>query len=292
MSSKIKLLTQCGHFTPDRSFVSETVYEVIMGSTAYGVAKDSSDIDIYAVCIPPKHIVFPHLAGNLIGFGPQPETFNEYQKHRMVMGDSEYDAVVYSIIKYFALCADNNPNMIDSLFVPDNCIIHQTDAGKHMRDSRLLFLSKRCYDKMRGFAFSEFKKIERGYNQVKGGKREAIVKEFGYDTKSSYHVMRLLLQAEYILNVGDLDLQQCKEQLKFVREGGYTKKEFTNWFHNKENDLSTVHANSKLQDIVDYNLLKILLKECLEIHFGTLADAHFENSKAIAILQQIKQLID
>lgn len=40
-----------------------------MGSIAYGVFADQSDRDIYGFCILPKEDVFPHLAGEIPGFG-------------------------------------------------------------------------------------------------------------------------------------------------------------------------------------------------------------------------------
>ena len=33
-------------------------YEVVMGSLAYGVSNDNSDMDIYGFSIPPKEIIF------------------------------------------------------------------------------------------------------------------------------------------------------------------------------------------------------------------------------------------
>ena len=36
-------------------FVPETIqYEVVMGSVAHGVSGDSSDMDIYGYCVPPR----------------------------------------------------------------------------------------------------------------------------------------------------------------------------------------------------------------------------------------------
>lgn len=43
-------------------------YEVIMGSMAYGVNTNSSDMDIYGFCIPPRDYIFPHLRGEISGF--------------------------------------------------------------------------------------------------------------------------------------------------------------------------------------------------------------------------------
>jgi len=33
-------------------------YEVVMGSLAYGVSNDNSDMDVYGFSIPPKEIIF------------------------------------------------------------------------------------------------------------------------------------------------------------------------------------------------------------------------------------------
>ena len=35
-------------------------YETIMGSVAYGVSSDTSDVDIYGWAVPPRDDVFPH----------------------------------------------------------------------------------------------------------------------------------------------------------------------------------------------------------------------------------------
>lgn len=32
-------------------------YETMMGSVAYGVSSDSSDMDVYGICVPPKDVV-------------------------------------------------------------------------------------------------------------------------------------------------------------------------------------------------------------------------------------------
>jgi predicted nucleotidyltransferase len=262
-----------------------------MGSSAYGVSNKTSDVDVYGVCVPEKTIVFPHLTGYISGFGPAPETFDVYQKHHIELNKNEYDINIYSIIKYFQLCTENNPNMIDSLFVPTRCILHMDDVGDHMRLNRHLFLSKRIFDKMRGYAFSEFKKLERGYDPEVNAKRAATVEEFGYDVKSGYHVVRLMLEAEMVLNEGDLDLEYHREQLKFVRRGGYTLEELKGWFLHKEKELTTAHTNSTLPLKADFACIRILLLECLEMHFGTLEYAREENAVAAETLEKIKKLL-
>ena len=290
MSSIVTKLIKHGLFNPPESFVGETVYEVIMGSMAYGVAKNNSDVDVYAVCVPSKDIVFPYASDNIVGFGPPPPNFEVYQKHHMELHDIEYDANVYSIIKFFNLCAENNPNMIDSLFVPTRCIVYKNDVGDHFWTNRRLFLSKRIFDKMRGYAFSELKRVKNNTG-VANEKRAALVEKFGYNTKSAYHVVRLMLEAEMVLEEGDLDLERHREQLKFVREGGYTLPELEEWFKNKEMTLAVSHANSTMPITADYGLLKSLLLECLEMHYGTLDNPIFDHVASDVMLDKIRAIL-
>jgi hypothetical protein len=66
-------------------FLKDNVhYEVLMGSVAYGVSTDTSDMDIYGFCIPPKHIIFPHLTGVIKGFGNQGPNFEQWQQHSII----------------------------------------------------------------------------------------------------------------------------------------------------------------------------------------------------------------
>ncbi len=140
-------------------------YEVIMGSTAYGVSDDMSDIDIYGFTIPPKHILFPYSTDNIIGFGKAPENFKQFQQHHIIdkSRDKEYDICIYNIVKFFNLCFENNPNMVDALFVPTRCVLYSTKIGEHVRNYRKLFLSKRVWHKFKGYAFSQLHKMKNKY---------------------------------------------------------------------------------------------------------------------------------
>jgi hypothetical protein len=138
--------------------------EIIGGSLSYGVSGDSSDMDVVSVCIPSKEEVFPHLNGRVPGFGPQIQPFQNWQRHHIKTEENtpqfkEYDLTSYSITEFFRLAADNNPNIIDALFVPDRCVVHKTDIGAVMRDNRRLFLHKGSYQKFKGYAYSSLKKI-------------------------------------------------------------------------------------------------------------------------------------
>lgn len=140
-------------------------YECIMGSTAYGVSNNMSDVDVYGFSIPPKHILFPYSFGNIVGFGNKPENFEQFQKHHIKdeQGNKEYDVTIYNIVKYFQLCMENNPNMVDSLFVPTRCVLHCTSVGNHVRENRKEFISKKVWHSFKGYAFAQLGKMNNKY---------------------------------------------------------------------------------------------------------------------------------
>jgi len=240
-----------------------------MGSQAYGVSVDDSDLDVYGFCIPPKDIVFPHLGGVIFGFGNQGERFEQYQEHHVNDPNKKvsYDLTIFSIVKYFRLCMENNPNMIDSLFTPRNCVIHSTTISEMVREKRRMFLHKGCWHKFKGYAYAQMSKIRNKVN-ASNEKRAASIAEHGYDLKFAYHIVRLLNEVEQILVEGDLDLQRNREQLKDIRRGEWTIEQVERYFEEKERALEATYAASSLPHSPDEDAIKRLLMNCLEEHYG------------------------
>lgn len=158
----LQKLEKAGVIHPPRWLSDNTHYLTMMGSVAYGVSSDASDMDVYGFCMPPKDMVFPHLAGEIIGFGRQVQRFDQWSEHHVkdVGANKEYDFAVYSIVKFFQLVMENNPNMIDSLFTPRRCIIHSTHIAELVRENRKMFLHKGSWHKFKGYAYSNFNKYK------------------------------------------------------------------------------------------------------------------------------------
>lgn len=271
----LNTLETAGVIHPPRWLVANTAYLTIMGSQAYGVSTDSSDMDVYGFTIPPKDVLFPHLAGILPGFGDQGERFEQWSEHHIKhpsAPDKEYDFAVYSIVKYFQLCAENNPNMIDSLFTHRTCVLHSTRLAEMMRERRKEFLHRGAWFKFKGYAYSQMAKIKSKVNAT-NEKRAAQIAEFGYDLKFAYHTVRLLNEIEQIIVEGDLDLQRNREQLKSIRRGDWTLPELEEYVTMKERSLEAMYAASTLPNVPDWGNLKELLLNCLEQHYGNLSTA-------------------
>lgn len=164
----IKKLAKQGVIHPPRWLPDNTMYLCEMGSVAYGVSGETSDIDVHGFCIPPRHIVFPHLDGVIPGFGTQPETFNQWQQHHVKQPGTgrEYDFAIYSIVSFFHNCMKNNPHALDALFAPRRCILHMTELAAHLRTNRRMFLHKGAIAKLRGYANSQVSKLKNGVNAL------------------------------------------------------------------------------------------------------------------------------
>jgi predicted nucleotidyltransferase len=282
---------------PPKWLPNSVAYETIMGSVAYGVSSDTSDMDIYGFCIPPKDMIFPHLAGEIPGFGTQIHRFEVYQQHHIADTDAlggsgrQYDLTLFSIVKYFQLALENNPNIIDSLFTPPTCVLHSTAVGEMVRERRRMFLHKGVWHKFKGYAFSQMHKMEIKTPQP-GSKRAADVEKFGFDAKFAYHIVRLLDEVEQILTTGDVDLQRDRERLKAIRRGDWTADQVREFFVRKERELETAYAESKLPHKLDEHAIKALLLECLEAHFGSLKEAVVVPTQERELLTQIKTLCE
>ena len=167
-------LTDRGLIKPPRWLPGNVQYETIMGSVAYGVSSDTSDVDVYGWAIPPKDDLFPHLRGEVPGFGTPRPRFEQYEEHHVQDYDAlagrgrTYDLTIYGIVKFFNLAMENNPNIIDSLFTPVNCVLHSTRVGNLVREHRRLFLHKGAWPKFKGYAYSQLHKLT---NKAPQGKR-------------------------------------------------------------------------------------------------------------------------
>jgi predicted nucleotidyltransferase len=239
-------------------------YETVMGSVAYGVSADSSDVDVYGVCLPPKEVVFPHLAGEIFGFGAQVKRFDQWQEHHVAALDKTWDFQVFSIVKFFQLAMENVPNVIDAVFSPRRCVLSSTAIGDYIREHRRDFLHKGAWHKFKGYAYSQLSK-------VRTSKRTELIEKHGYDVKLAYHVVRLLLEAEQILVSRDLDIERDREQLQAIRRGEWTLVQLQTWAQDKEKALDAVYETSAVPYGPDERVLRAHLMHCLEAHYGDLS---------------------
>jgi uncharacterized protein len=118
------------------------IFLTLSGSHAYGTNIEGSDEDYRGVCTLPETVVY--------GFN---ENFDQLESH----GDP--DLTIFSIKKFAHLACQNNPNVLEFLFVDESSILYRTPAWDRLRDIRHMFLSKRLAQTFAGYAKAQLHKI-------------------------------------------------------------------------------------------------------------------------------------
>lgn len=113
------------------------LFECISGSRAYGLSSPESDTDIRGVFILPK------------------DQFYAFDYVGQINNDSN-DIVYYELRKFMELCASNNPNILELLNTPEECVLYKHPLFNQIDSS--LFLSKKCKETFANYAFTQIKK--------------------------------------------------------------------------------------------------------------------------------------
>jgi len=185
MTSVVQRLTEAGIAEPPPWLPPLVQYEVINGSIAYGVSTDDSDFDVYGFCIPHLDVIFPHLRGEILGFGNQLKRFNMYQQHHLMDHSArggkgrEYDISIYNIVSFFQLCMKGNPNMVNTLFAAQEHVIHGTRIAQYVRENRKLFLHKGCWHGYKGYSYAQMKKMKHSKNSEAASELRDFEKDHG-----------------------------------------------------------------------------------------------------------------
>jgi predicted nucleotidyltransferase len=117
------------------------------------------------------------------------------------------DAVYYELRKFVQLLLQGNPNVLSTLWLPDNLIIRSSSEWESLLDIRSAFVGKHVFNAFFGYAQAQLKKMfatEGMFAGYMGDKRKQLVKQFGYDTKNASHLIRLLRQGIEFIETGNL----------------------------------------------------------------------------------------
>lgn len=126
-----------------KKFVTEElIFMTLAGSHMYGTNVEGSDIDKRGVCVPPKKVVY--------GFA---RNFNQQEFE----GE---DTTVFALQKFMKLAADCNPNIVELLFAPEDCIEQIHPTWEKLLEKRDLFLTAKAYYTFTGYAHSQLKRIK------------------------------------------------------------------------------------------------------------------------------------
>lgn len=199
------------------------IYRCVVGSRAYGLDREASDVDRRGVYLPPAELEW-----SLYGVPEQIE-------------DPATDQVYWELRKFLALALKANPNILECLYTP---LVEQAgELAEELRAMRGAFLSRLVYQSYGGYVFSQFKKLEQDL-RARGTIR----------WKHAMHLIRLLLAGITALREGyvPVDVGERREALLAIRDGHVAWDEVNAWRLALHKELDAAYAATALPERPDY----------------------------------------
>ena len=209
--------------TLDTLLDQHLVFRCLIGSQAYGLARESSDEDRRGIYQAPASMLWS-LQG-APDFLERPETEEAYWE-----------------LKHFVVLAlKANPNTLECLYSP--IIEHVAGAGHELLAIRDAFLSKLTYQTYNGYVLSQFRKIEidlRNHGEPKW--------------KHVMHLIRLLLAGISVLRTGTVavDVGDHRDRLLAIRDNEVPWEQIDAWRLELQRELDEAYATTSLPDLPDH----------------------------------------
>lgn len=221
-------------FLADNADLSQTIYLTLSGSYAYGTNQEGSDIDLRGVLV--EHPRY------LYGLG----TFEQFE-------DRGTDTVIFGLKKYITLCVNANPNALELLGTPEDCIVQLTPAGKLLRESTALFFSRRAIGSFGHYASAQLRRLSNAlcHDRFSPAEQEGHLAQVFQEQMEHFHRTYQDREEDSL----KIYLSQDPEpQLLFdVSLKGYPLRDFAGIYGEIQNILKTYgkmnHRNRKKDDV-------------------------------------------
>lgn len=200
------------------------IYRCVVGSRAYGLDTEESDVDRRGVYVAPAELQW-----SLFG---APEQFE----------DNAAQACYWELQKFLIMALKANPNILECLYSP--LVEKATPLGQELLSIREAFLSRMIFQTFNGYAMSQFKKIEqdiRNHGEVRW--------------KHAMHLLRLLLTGAATLREGRVPVrvEAHREKLLAVKRGEVPWSDVDAWRMELHRDFEQALAATKLPERPDYD---------------------------------------
>ena len=133
------------------------IFETIAGSHAYGTSTPESDVDIRGVFVQPLEDVLKY------GFVEQ-------------VSDETNDVTFYELGRFIDLLIANNPNIIELLASPEDCIKFVHPLFEKLQNHKNKFLTKKVRWTFAGYAIDQIQKA-RGLNKKMNWEEQEMVRK-------------------------------------------------------------------------------------------------------------------
>ncbi|AWN21993.1 nucleotidyltransferase [Deinococcus irradiatisoli] len=203
---------------------------VVVGSRAFGLDTDTSDIDRRGFYLPTAEQHW-----SLWGVPEQLE-------------NDETQEVYWELQKFLTLALKANPNVLEVLSSP--LVEHATPLAQELLDMNSAFLSTLVYQTYNGYVLSQFKRLEadlRNHGEIRW--------------KHAMHLLRLLLSGIAVLEKGEVlvHVGEHRETLLAVKRGELAWDELNRWRLALHRQFDDAVAHSRLPDRPDYGRVNAYL---------------------------------
>lgn len=199
------------------------IFRCVIGSRAYGLDDERSDIDRRGIYLPPADLHW-----SLYGVPEQLE-------------NDATQEVYWELQKFVVLALKANPNVLECLYSP--IVETATPLAQEMLDMKEIFLSKIVFQTYSGYVASQFKKMQtdiRNQGQVKW--------------KHVMHLIRLLLSGVNVLREGFVAVAvgEHRDRLLAIKSGETDWDEVDAWRLELHQEFESAFEQTKLPERPNY----------------------------------------
>jgi len=199
------------------------IYRCVVGSTAYGLSQEGSDVDRRGFYLPPADLEW-----SLAGVPEQLE--------------SDQEEVYWEIEKFIRLALKANPNILECLYSPvvETC----APLAQDLIELRPIFLSQYVHRTYNAYVLSQFKKLEQDL------RNHGVIR-----WKHVMHLIRLLLSGVEVLKHGlvPLRVDEYRDRLLAIRRGDVPWAEVERWRLALHRELDVALEQTTLPEHPDYD---------------------------------------
>lgn len=184
----------------ERQLQDRVIYRCVIGSYAYGLAEEDSDIDRRGLYLPPADLHW-----SLYDLPEQLES-------------KDTEECYWEIRKFITMALKANPNVLECLYTP--IVELSTPLADELLAGRSSFLSKLIYQTYNGYVMSQFKRLEQDIRTT-GSLR----------WKHAMHLIRLMLAGIVALREGTIPVQvgEHRERLLAIKHGDVSWQDVDAW---------------------------------------------------------------
>lgn len=209
----------------ERELWERVVYRCVVGSRAYGLESEGSDVDRRGFYLPPAELHW-----SIFGVPEQ-------------IQNDETQETYWEIRKFLTMALKANPNILECLYTP--LVEERAPVARELIDNRSRLLSRLIYQTYNGYVLSQFKKLEQD------------IRTTGHlKWKHAMHLIRLLLAGIAGLAEGRIPVRvedEHRERLLAIKRGEVPWEEVNAWRLDLHRRFDRAHETTRLPDRPDYH---------------------------------------